>query len=90
MNSRLVWISAVCLCLVTSPARAQAWTGFTRAFDTYATADSIVGGSAILIRDGRTVQRHNYGFADRAARRLGFTCRTGFREKLDELAAGHP
>jgi UDP-glucose 4-epimerase len=25
--------------------------------------------------------------ADRAARRLGFTCRTGFREKLDELAA---
>jgi UDP-glucose 4-epimerase len=25
--------------------------------------------------------------ADHAARRLGFTCRTGFREKLDELAA---
>jgi hypothetical protein len=25
--------------------------------------------------------------ADRAARRLGFTCRTGFKEKLDELAA---
>jgi UDP-glucose 4-epimerase len=24
--------------------------------------------------------------ADRATRRLGFTCRTGFREKLDELA----
>jgi UDP-glucose 4-epimerase len=26
--------------------------------------------------------------AERAARRLGFTCRTGFQEKLDELAAG--
>jgi UDP-glucose 4-epimerase len=25
--------------------------------------------------------------AERAARRLGFTCRTGFKEKLDELAA---
>src|SRR5262245_39134976 len=26
--------------------------------------------------------------AERAARRLGFTCRTGFKEKLDELAGG--
>lgn len=26
--------------------------------------------------------------AEHAARRLGFTCRTGFQEKLDELAAG--
>ena len=26
--------------------------------------------------------------AERAARRLDFTCRTGFQEKLDELAAG--
>jgi len=28
--------------------------------------------------------------AERATRRLGFTCRTGFKEKLDELAAGVP
>jgi UDP-glucose 4-epimerase len=28
--------------------------------------------------------------ADHASRRLGFTCRTGFREKLDELAVGMP
>ncbi len=69
MRSRLVWIPAVALSLVTSPARAQSWTAFTRAFDAYAAADSIVGGSAILIRDGRTVQRYNYGFADRASRR---------------------
>jgi UDP-glucose 4-epimerase len=26
--------------------------------------------------------------AEHSARRLGFTCRTGFKEKLDELAAG--
>ena len=26
--------------------------------------------------------------AERAARRLGFTCRTGFKKKLDELAGG--
>ena len=72
MNSRLAWISAVALSLVTSPARAQSaqsWTAFTRAFDAYAAADSIVGGSAILVRDGRTVQRYNYGYADRASRR---------------------
>jgi CubicO group peptidase (beta-lactamase class C family) len=69
MNSRPAWISAVALCLVTTPARAQSWAAFTRTFDAYAVADGIVGGSAVLVRDGRIVQRYNYGFADRAARR---------------------
>ena len=69
MNSRPIWISAVALSLVTTPARAQSWTAFTRTFAAYAAADSIVGGSAVLVRDGRIVQRYNYGYADRSARR---------------------
>lgn len=32
----------------------------------------MVGGSAALVRDGRIVARHHYGFADRASgRRVG-------------------
>jgi len=69
MISRPLWLSAILLGLLSAPLRAQSWSAFTRAFDAYAAADSIVGGSAILIRDGRTVERYNYGFADRAARR---------------------
>jgi CubicO group peptidase (beta-lactamase class C family) len=43
------------------------WTEFTRAFDSYARADSVVGGGAVVIRDGRVLSHHEYGFGDRAA-----------------------
>ncbi len=55
------------------PAEAQrAWEAVTRRFDAFAEAAHVVGGSAVLVRDGRIVARHHYGFADRASgRRVG-------------------
>jgi CubicO group peptidase (beta-lactamase class C family) len=44
-----------------------AWGEFTRAFDQYARGDSVVGGGAVIVRDGRILAHHEYGFADRAA-----------------------
>jgi CubicO group peptidase (beta-lactamase class C family) len=43
------------------------WTEFTGAFDSYARADSVVGGGAVVIRDGRVLAHHEYGLGDRAA-----------------------
>jgi CubicO group peptidase (beta-lactamase class C family) len=51
---------------MTSSAPAE-WSTFTRAFDEFATADRIVGGATILVRDGHVVAHHEYGFADREA-----------------------
>jgi len=50
-----------------APAAAQEprWDGFTRAFDAFAAQDSVVGAATILVRDGRIVQHHERGFADR-------------------------
>src|SRR5207247_10524834 len=42
------------------------WQPFTRAFDAYATGDSVVGASVLMMRDGRVLAHHEYGFADRA------------------------
>jgi CubicO group peptidase (beta-lactamase class C family) len=42
------------------------WVEFTRAFDAYADSGKVVGGSAVLVRDGRIVARHDYGLADRS------------------------
>lgn len=42
------------------------WPALVRAFDAYASADSIVGASLVVLRDGREVAHHEYGFADRA------------------------
>ncbi len=42
------------------------WAGFTRAFDAYLVQDSVVGGAAVLVQDGRVVARHARGMADRA------------------------
>jgi CubicO group peptidase (beta-lactamase class C family) len=42
------------------------WTEFTRVFDAGADTAHVVGGSAVLVRDGRVVARHDYGLADRA------------------------
>ena len=42
------------------------WAEFSRAFDAYADSGKVVGGSAVLVRDGRVVARHDYGLADRS------------------------
>jgi CubicO group peptidase (beta-lactamase class C family) len=44
----------------------DAWREFTRAFDAHAREYSLVGGSALLVRDGRVVARHHHGLANRA------------------------
>jgi CubicO group peptidase (beta-lactamase class C family) len=60
------------LALAASPSAAQTpepspgWAGFTRTFDAQAAGARVVGASAVLVRDGRIVARHDYGFADQA------------------------
>jgi len=68
---RLALIQLVVFALtVVQPAEAQrAWEAVTRRFDAFAQTAKIVGGSAVLVRDGRIVARHYYGFADRATGR---------------------
>ena len=66
---RLAW-----LCLAFTPAlagqrpppRPAGWDAFVRAFDGYAQGDSIMGASVLMLRDGRVLARHEYGFGDRA------------------------
>jgi CubicO group peptidase (beta-lactamase class C family) len=48
-----------------APRPSAAWGAFTRAFDAFLAADSVVGGSAVLVRDGRVVARADRGLADR-------------------------
>src|SRR5262245_8867082 len=43
------------------------WSTFSRHFDSTATAGGVVGGSAVMVRDGKIVAQHNYGLADRSA-----------------------
>ena len=43
------------------------WSGFTRLLEAYADSDRIVGTSALVMRDGKIVARHNYGLANKAA-----------------------
>ena len=47
----------------------RGWSDVTARFDTFTQAAGIVGGTAVLVRNGGIVARHHYGFADRAARR---------------------
>lgn len=42
------------------------WVEFGRRFDAAAESGRVVGGSAVLVRGGRIVARHDYGYADRA------------------------
>ena len=44
------------------------WSGFLRLFDAYADSDRVVGASVLVMRDGRVLDRHDYGWADRAAK----------------------
>jgi len=43
------------------------WSGFTRLLETYADSDHVIGTSALVMRDGKVLARHSYGFADKAA-----------------------
>lgn len=60
--------------LLASPAMAQrqvpiaGWDGFVRAFDAAADSDRVVGAGVVLVRDGRVIARHEYGFADQSTR----------------------
>ncbi|MGH7569191.1 MAG: serine hydrolase domain-containing protein [Gemmatimonadales bacterium] len=49
------------------PPSIAGWDAFVRAFDSYAVADSIVGAAVLVLRDGRVVARHDYGWGDRRA-----------------------
>ncbi|HEX5437026.1 MAG TPA: serine hydrolase domain-containing protein [Gemmatimonadaceae bacterium] len=73
MNASLAGVGVGMLALLaTAPLAAQqpappdGWSAFTRLFDTHARSDSIVGGSVLVMRAGRVLARHDYGFADRA------------------------
>ena len=40
------------------------WGAFTAAFDRYAQGDGVVGGSVVVLRDGRVLARHAWGRGD--------------------------
>ena len=66
------WLLVIGPLLAAAPAPAQAppaagWPAFERHMDAYAREMGIVGGSALLVRDGRVVGRHHVGLADRTA-----------------------
>lgn len=42
------------------------WAEFARRFDALADSGRVVGASAVLVRDGRIVARHDFGLADRS------------------------
>ena len=42
------------------------WAAYVKTFDAYVAAESIVGASTWLIRDGKIVAKHEAGFGDRA------------------------
>jgi CubicO group peptidase (beta-lactamase class C family) len=48
-----------------NPAVPAAWAGFVRYFDAACQGDEIVGAGVVLVRDGRLVAHHEYGYADR-------------------------
>src|SRR3989475_5922607 len=76
METRLVGVVALLACV--SPAAAPraapspppppppGWSAFFRSFDAFAVGDSVVGCSVLVLRDGRVLAHHEYGFADRA------------------------
>ena len=64
----LIGVVAAALLLVTPLAaqRPAGWDAFIGTFDGYTARDSIVGASVAVLRGGRVVARHHYGFGDRA------------------------
>ncbi len=77
MLSGIVRPYALALLLVAPPAAAQSatvrapagWAAFAGRFDSYAAAEGIVGGSALLLLDGKVAARHRFGYADLSSRR---------------------
>src|SRR5690606_26055763 len=43
------------------------WPEFTSAFDGFMREEGVIGGSAVLLRDGKVVARHDVGMGDREA-----------------------
>ncbi len=62
----LVLLPILATPLVAQERAPAGWSEFVRTFDTLADSAGIVGGSALLVRDGRIVARHDHGLADRA------------------------
>lgn len=67
--------AALVLASLVSTAGAQApppgaWADVVKQFDSYVEADKVVGGSILLMRDGKVVARHHAGYADREGKRL--------------------
>ncbi len=52
---------------VQTPVSAPSSIAFTESFDAHARDLSLVGGSALLLREGKIVARHHYGLADRSS-----------------------
>ncbi len=57
--------AALALALAQQP---RGWDTFTRAFEMFLAQDSVVGGAAVLVRDGRIVAHYERGMADRERR----------------------
>lgn len=71
------------LVLISSQGRAQraqpaGWPAFVLAFDSCAAEDSVVGASALVMRDGQVVAHHELGLADR-----------GRQERVEERTIYH-
>jgi len=43
------------------------WVRFTQQFDAAVDRDKIVGSSVLVVKDGRVIEHHEHGFADRAS-----------------------
>ena len=72
---RSVALFAAIVLLAPSPVEAQrrpdpaaGWAEFTRAFRSFLATDSVVGASALLLRDGRVIAHQEEGYADRDLR----------------------
>lgn len=50
------------------PAVPAEWSSYAQSFDALAAADGIVGGGIVLVKDGRMVAHHEFGYADREHR----------------------
>ena len=64
----LVSVVLACLAFRASAQRADGpagWDAFVRSFDAYCQADSVVGASALFVRDGRVIAWHSRGMGDR-------------------------
>jgi CubicO group peptidase (beta-lactamase class C family) len=51
-----------------TPAVPAEWSSYAQSFDALAAADGIVGGGIVLVKDGRMVAHHEFGYADREHR----------------------